>query len=549
MTKRIAIYRRKSTDKQSASSLDDQLRLCRALAERNGWVVVAVYEDDGMSGALRDRKGFVSLVSDAIAGKFDLVVAESLDRLNRDLEATARLYKQLKFVDVAIHTVSEGPITEVHVSISGLMGEMYLKALGEKTRRGVEGRVLAGLSGGGRAFGFDTVAKVGANGEPVAGVRKINAAEAETVREIFRRFAAGEGPRAIARALNDRNVPGPSGRPWGDTTIRGHAKKGTGILNNTTYIGKPSWGRQRFIKDPASGRRVARLNPAGSEIVTEVPDLRIVDDDIWDAVKRRQSEVSRPTSDPHVTNALNETHRPRFLLSGLLICGVCGGGYTITAKDRYGCARRGRQGTCTNSRGIKRQELEHRILEGLRTSLVTPAIIADFVNEYRIAWNELQSKRRAETGLRDRKLADVIRKINGVMAAIESGILTPTTKDRLLQLEAEKADLERMTAEPPMPAIHPNLAQHYRDLVQRLQDELKDPELAASAKTMLRSLIEEIRITPGAKRGECCLELVGKLATILNVAKDARDKGRSSATDLQVSVVAGAGFEPTTFRL
>ena len=154
----------------------------------------------------------------------------------------------------------------------------------------------------------------------------------------------------------------------------------------------------------------------------------------------------------------------------------------------------------------------------------------------------------------------MIRKINGVMAAIESGILTPTTKDRLLQLEAEKADLERMTAEPPMPAIHPNLAQHYRDLVQRLQDELKDPELAASAKTMLRSLIEEIRITPGAKRGECCLELVGKLATILNFAKDARDKGSSSATDLQVSVVAGArnsycshglecGFEPEVARV
>ena len=109
MTKHIAIYCRKSTDKQSASSLDDQLRLCRALAERNGWVVVSVYDDDGMSGALRDRKGFMSLVSDAIAGKFDLVVAESLDRLNRDLEATARLYKQLKFVDVAIHTAL-GPV-------------------------------------------------------------------------------------------------------------------------------------------------------------------------------------------------------------------------------------------------------------------------------------------------------------------------------------------------------------------------------------------------------------------------------------------------------
>jgi site-specific DNA recombinase len=201
MTKRIAIYRRKSTDKQSASSLDDQLRLCRALAERNGWPVVAVYEDDAQSGALKVRKGYLTMVTDALAGKFDLVVAESLDRLNRDLEETARLYKRLSFVGVGLHTVSEGVISEIHVSISGLMGELYLKALGEKTRRGVEGRVLAGKSGGGRAFGYEMTTGTGSPGEPTAGEWKKNEAEADVVREIFRRFAAGEGPRAIARDL------------------------------------------------------------------------------------------------------------------------------------------------------------------------------------------------------------------------------------------------------------------------------------------------------------------------------------------------------------
>jgi site-specific DNA recombinase len=549
MTKRVGVYCRFSSDKQALTSLDDQLRLCRALAERNGWQVVGVYQDAASSGALRDRKGYMSLVADAISGKFDLVVAESLDRLDRDLEATARLFKQLRFIDVGIVTVSEGPISEIHVSISGLMGEMYLKALSEKTRRGVEGRVLAGMSGGGRCFGYDIVTGVDASGVPVTGVRRVNEVEAEVVHEIFRRFAAGEGPRAIARELNNRNVPGPGGRPWGDTTIRGHSKKGTGLLNNSTYIGLPTWGRQRFIKDPKSGRRVSRLNPVGSEIVTDVPHLRIIQDALWQAVKQRQDEVSRPTSDPHFTNPLNETHRPRFLLSGLLTCGVCGGGYTITAKDRYGCARRGRQGTCSNSRGIKRQELESRVLDGLRTSLVTPDIVASFVYDYRIAWNKLQSERRAEANQRDRKLAEVTRKISSVMDAIERGILTPTTKGRLLALEAEKAEFERMTVEPDMPAIHPNLAKHYRDLVQRLQDQLEQPELAASAKTMLRALIEEIRITPGVKRGECCLELVGKLAAILNISQSAKNKGGTLGTGIQASVVAGAGFEPTTFRL
>ena len=169
-----------------------------------------------------------------------------------------------------------------------------------------------------------------------------------------------------------------------------------------------------------------------------VPQLRIVDDDLWAAVKARQDAVSRPLTDAHVTTPLNDTHRPRFLLSGLLTCGVCGGGYTITAKDRYGCARRCcRQGTCSNSRGIQRQELERRVLDGLRSSLVTPDLVAEFIAEYTAAWNRLQAMRRSEAAQRDRKLADVRRKIGGIVDAIERGIITPTTKERLQALEAE----------------------------------------------------------------------------------------------------------------
>jgi hypothetical protein len=94
------------------------------------------------------------------------------------------------------------------------------------------------------------------------------------------------------------------------------------------------WGRLRFVKDPATGRRVSRLAPAENAVVTQVPHLRIVDEELWETVKRRQADVSRALSDPHATLPLNDLHRPRFLLSDLLTCGVCGGGYTITAKDR-----------------------------------------------------------------------------------------------------------------------------------------------------------------------------------------------------------------------
>lgn len=545
---RVGIYARYSSDRQSGASLTDQFRMCKALVQRRGWTVAGMYEDAAASGALRMRKGYQALLTDALSDKFDLVLAESLDRLNRDLEETARLYKRLKFVNVGIVTVSEGPISEVHVSISGLMGEMYLKSLGEKTRRGIEGRVLAGKSGGGCSYGYDVVA-IDAKGKPITGERQVNEAEAHVVRDIFRRFAGGEGPRAIARALNESGVPGPSGRPWGDTTIRGHAKKGTGLLNNTMYVGKARWGRQRFVKDPSSGRRVARLNSPGTEIVVEVPQLRIVDQQLWEAVKLRQAEVSQPVSDPYSTASLNGSHRPRFLLSGLLICGVCGGGYTITAKDRYGCARRSRQGTCPNNRGIQRHELERRILDGLRSSLVTPDLVAEFVAEYQAEWNRLKGERRIAASERERRLADVKRKLSKIVEAIEQGIITATTKERLEALEAEKVQVERALVEVPLPVIHPNLAELYQRKVACLENELADPEIATEAKSVLRSLIKMIKVTPGTERGEVQLELHGDLAAILSAGIVEKKTDRSYESRNQVSVVAGIGFEPMTFRL
>jgi site-specific DNA recombinase len=540
---RVAIYARFSSDRQSICSLEDQIRLCRALALQKGWDVVSTYQDAATSGTLRDRRGYLELVTDSLAGKFEVVVAESLDRLNRDLEETARLFKRLKFANVSIVTVSEGPISEIHVSISGLMGEMYLKSLAEKTRRGIEGRVLAGKSGGGRSFGYGGGLSAG------VGDRFIIAAEAETVREIFKRFAEGQGRRAIAKELNQRGVSGPGGRLWGDTTIRGHAKKGTGVLNNDLYCGRQVWGRQHYLKDPLTGRRIARIAPPGTASIANVPHLRIVDDGLWEAVKTRQTLVSRPTSDPLVTSSLNDLHRPKFLLSGLLSCGVCSGGYTITAKDRYGCARRGRQGTCSNSHGIQRQDLERRVLHGLRAFLLTPELVAEFISEYQSEWNRLQSVARAAGGQRDRKLADVKRKIAAIITAIEQGIITPTTKERLLALEAEQANLLRVVPAQSMSAIHPNLAQLYRDKVVRLEEELANPEIAVEAKSLLRSMIRTITITPGARRGEVSLELHGELGSVLAVAQGKKNKDGIPDSRIQVSVVAGAGFEPTTFRL
>ena len=81
------------------------------------------------------------------------------------------------------------------------------------------------------------------------------------VRRIFELFAAGVSPREIAKRLNAEHVPGPGGRPWGDTTIRGQADRGTGILNNALYAGRLEWNRCSYVKDPRTGKKVPRPHP------------------------------------------------------------------------------------------------------------------------------------------------------------------------------------------------------------------------------------------------------------------------------------------------
>src|SRR5690606_19765875 len=137
--------------------------------------------------------------------------------------------------------------------LTGTMDARFLQARAAKTRRGIRGRVEEGKSGGGLCYGYRVVKQLDARGDPIRGDRQIDAAEANVVRRIFREFAAGIGPRSIACRLNEEGVPGPNGKPWSDTTIRGHAKRGTGIINNELDIGRLTWNRLRYVKDPSTG--------------------------------------------------------------------------------------------------------------------------------------------------------------------------------------------------------------------------------------------------------------------------------------------------------
>ena len=560
---RIALYARYSSDNQRDASIEDQLRICREQAKREGWQIVGTYKDAGISGSsMILRPGIQSLLQDAQAGQFDLVLAEALDRISRDQADVATLFKHLQFAGVPIVTLAEGQISELHVGLKGTMNALFLKDLAAKTHRSLRGRVEDGKSGGGLCYGYKVIQQTDGRGQPVRGGREIDPAEAEVVRRVFRDFAAGVGPRSIARLLNDEGVPGPNGKPWGDTTIRGHVKRGTGLVNNELYVGRLIWNRLRYVKDPSTGKRVSRLNPESAWITTEVPELRIVDDALWQAVRARQTEiaeqyanVTEAVREHHERNRLSGTRRPRSLLSGLIFCG---GPYSLRGADRFACSNHIGKGTCSNGRTIPRAELESRVLAGLKDRMMSPEVAAEAMRAYAEETNRLNRARRVNSDAWKAELTKVEKEIRGISEAIKAGMFQASMKSEMDALEARKAELTALLTEAPqdVPDLLPTASKVYARKVAKLTEALNEPEERPHASEVLRVLIEKIVLTPGPERGEIDALLYGDLGTILNWVERVSSAGaRNTNTPgaerpgVSVSVVAGVGFEPTTFRL
>ena len=281
----VALYARYSSELQRDASIEDQLRLCRERAEREGWRIADSYSDRSISGASLLRPGIQALMEDGQRQRFDIVLSEALDRISRDQEEIAGVYKRLTFAGVRMVTLSEGDITELHIGLKGTMGALYIKDLADKTRRGLRGRVEDGKSGGGNSYGYRVVHETGDDGELIRGGRTIDPEQAAVVNRIFTEYAAGRSPREIAHRFNAEGIAGPRGTGWGPSTIHGSVKRCNGILNNELYIGRIVWNRQRFIKDPDTGKRVSRPNPEEEWITRDVPELRIA--------ARRRRELGR----------------------------------------------------------------------------------------------------------------------------------------------------------------------------------------------------------------------------------------------------------------
>ncbi|WP_425457295.1 recombinase family protein [Azospirillum ramasamyi] len=430
-----------------------------------------------------------------------------------------------------------------------------LNARNSKTRRGLRGKTLAGLSAGGVTYGYDVATTD--DGEP--GARTVNAAEAVVVRRIFEEAAAGRSPRDIAKGLNADGIAPPrhtrtkGQREWGDTTIRGQTKRGTGILNNELYVGRLVWDRCSYVKDPATGKRVARPKPPEEWERTDVPHLRIVTDDLWDTVKARQAAVTKDMSKAESDSkghALARANRPKHMLSGLLVCGECGSPFILVGKDYYGCNRHRSKGTCGNGLKVRLGDIEGRVVDALRHWLLQPDVLAKGVANIRELVARVGAEAGKETAALRRKLASLEGQVSNIVDAIATGMRSTALAAKLAALEAEaeavKAAMAEATA--PMPEVPDaaTLAEAYRLVV----DNLVMLGGGARMTEVVRRIVTKVTLTPTPEGNGLKAEMEGSLTRAVELLQVLEsEQPASEEAGCSMAVVAGAGFEPAAFRL
>ena len=541
MIRSALIYARYSSALQNAASIDDQVRLCRERLDQDHIKVRDVFIDRAISGSsLHARAGIQALLEEVARGDVDIVIAEALDRLSRDQEDIARIYKRLSFAQVTLVTLAEGEINELHIGLKGTMNALFLKDLASKTRRGQRGRVEAGKIPGGKSYGYRLVPTLNANGTVNRGEREVIEDEARIIKRIFKDYAEGKTARQIAADLNEEGVASPRGGVWNASTINGNKKRRNGILHNELYLGNIVYNRQSFVRDPETGKRRSRPNPETLWVTKHVPHLQIIEQEIWDKAHSIKAK--------YASKCGNKRQTRKRLLTGLVKCGCCGGSMTIIGRERYACSSRKEQGTCNNATSIKAQDLEQRVFDGLQSILLGRE---ETVKAFADAFND--EVKRCQTNNASNMSAvqkDLLKVETGIKRCVDlllhSDTPMETIRSTLEELETQKRALTREQAlqkQQGKVVLHPNIGALYARKVSDLKGLLQNDGTKHQATEIVRSLIEKIDVAPTGQRGKSDVVLHGALATILAYAT-ANTKEDTSPTNVgRVLLVAGVGLD------
>lgn len=401
---RAVIYARYSCDNQREESIEGQLRECREFAARKGYTLVGSYIDRAVSAKTDNRPEFQRMVKESSGGLFDAVIVWKLDRFARNRYDSAHYKTVLRKNGVkvisATEAISEGAEGIILESVLEGYAEYYSAELSEKVIRGMtENALKCQYNGGYIPVGY----KIDENKH-----YQIDELTAPFVKEAFLMYASGKKVKEIVAYLGANGVVSSQRKPLTKTSV-------ITVLQNRKYIGEYQY-RDVIV-------------PNG------VPS--IISKELFALVQQRiaQNKYAPSASRSEV----------KYLLTGKLICGNCGAVYagesgTGRTKEKYHyykCVKAKKFDGC-DKKSIKKDPTERAIIETIIKNIFVDEVISE-ISERVTSWQE---KENTTIPIFQRELADVEKSLANVMAAIEQGIITATTKKRLSELETLKTDLE-----------------------------------------------------------------------------------------------------------
>ena len=437
----VAIYARKSTDQSGvadeAKSVTRQVEHATAYAQRKGWTVADehIYVDDGISGAeFANRPGFVRLMN-ALKPKatFDVLVVSELSRVGREQLETGFALKQLDQAGVRVWSYLEDrevllntPTDKFLISAMNFAAEMERDKARQRVTDAMTRKARAGHVCGGRVFGYDNVEVMGADGRRSHVERSVHPTEAVVIRRIFDLCARGAGVKRIAKTLNAEGIASPrpqQGRPraWAPSSVRS-------VLHRELYRGVSVWNQSQ--QSDAWGQRAWRSRPESEWIRTDVPQLRIVTDELWDKAQRRLAAAKAV----YIRNTNGQLWgRPpsgiqsKYLLSGSGRCGCCGASMTVRSSSHgrrrhfyYICASYDHRGktVCANGLPLPMVAADDAILTKIADYVLVPEVVEGAIRD---AVRELRPSREVAEATRaglDAELRRVEQEKGRLVAAI-----------------------------------------------------------------------------------------------------------------------------------
>ena len=518
--KLIAIYCRVSTEEQSENgySIDEQERLLEEWCKKMGYVIYKCYSDRGISGKnIKDRPALKELLSDAKAGKFDMVISWKINRVSRKLEDVLKIVNLLEKNNITFKSYSEPfetdtPAGRMQFQMMALIGEFERGTIAQNVKMGMIAKAKSGNWCGGRVLGYDLVPNNSPE-EEKKGKNKleINEKEAEIVRFIFNEYSKGKGYKAITNKMNKLGYKTKKGNNFSVGSIRD-------ILTNPVYIGEIRYN----VRQNWSEKRRRNINP--NPIRVKGKHEAIIDRELWDKVQLiLESKKGKPS----------RIYDGEYPLTGILRCPKCGAGMVISrttntladgTKKRiayYCCGNWKNKGTSVcNSNTIRVDKANEYVFKKIEELVSNEAMIKAVVKNINKERKDKVKPAKRLLGDIDKELEKLDKRKRKIFEAYEVDILTKdefqTRKNELNEkiriLEEEKKPLlntisEEVSEEIPYEFI--------KDILMNFSKILNSSVSREQQKKLLHMIISEITMNESREIESIKLNINDKLVEYL----------------------------------